>query len=336
MMLTLLLEALTPLLPASTPEVLVSGLTGRAFLRSEIPLRAHDLLTLVFPGGLGLGASAELIAVTSESRWKAVLRDRLRTMPFVPAIRFSASLPDPPEPPESPPRNPYACDFPETMEPILEDLTLVTAHDENLYYHHRVRGETETIREAEFARTFTHVLRLGRTGERGFLHDVTTEAITRMLAYSAAYPDRVFGAGERGAPMREAWAEFLFERGAKERNRWGTALKKAASALQSGDAEEMFSQLRRAVLPELQLPTSVEDALLNPEKPLSPVQRRELIYLGRAGLPIPRTLIAVRLHPEADRHPDLAKTLHQMRYDSFPWVRAAALPPSLAFPVPCR
>ena len=331
-----LFESVQPLLPANLSQASLRAMTSANLLHVHAPLRGNDLLLLVFPGLISLGVKAELVQVSAESRWKATLRDRLRVTPGVAALRLSALLPEPPDPPEAPPRNAYTHVFPEVIEPVVEDLITITAVEESLFYFHRDRGETETIREMDFSRCFTHLVRLQRTGERNApLQENVRDVLSRTIAYAVAYPDRIIRGGEADSVSRIALSAFLKERGTRDRSRTGKLLRKAGAALESEDISGAIVLLTEVVLPELQLPTSVEDVLLQVEKRLTPVERREMQYLARAGLPIPRTLIARRLHSES-KNPDIAQTLYQMRYDSCAWVRAAALPPNLCFPIAAK
>jgi len=172
-------------------------MTSANLLHVHAPLRGNDLLLLVFPGLISLGVKAELVQISAESRWKATLRDRLRMTPGVSALRLSAPLPEPPDPPEAPPRNAYTHLFPEVIEPVVEDLITITAVEESLFYFHRDKGETETIREMDFSRRFTHLVRLQRTGERNApLQENIRDVLSRTIAYAAAYPDRIIRGGE--------------------------------------------------------------------------------------------------------------------------------------------
>jgi hypothetical protein len=84
--------------------------------------------------------------------------------------------------------------------------------------------------------------------------------------------------------------------------------------------------LREAVFLDLRLPAVVQCALLSPPAtPLTDVERRELIYLARAGTRDLKALAARRLAPERPQ-PDVCRTLEQLAYDADAWVRAAAKP----------
>ena len=84
--------------------------------------------------------------------------------------------------------------------------------------------------------------------------------------------------------------------------------------------------LRVAVIEALTLPVAIQNALLSDPKVtgLSDPERRELIYLARAGTRDLKILAARRLAGEI-HYPDAQNTLNQLRYDSDPWVRAVVI-----------
>ena len=70
------------------------------------------------------------------------------------------------------------------------------------------------------------------------------------------------------------------------------------------------------------LPLDLENVLLAPpDNILTDSERRELIYLCRAGVRDLKILAAHRLYHERE-YPDARSALEQLRYDGEAWVRA--------------
>lgn len=148
-------------------------------------------------------------------------------------------------------------------------------------------------------------------------------ALQRWLAFSEAFPERALSARAADAPLRQLAAQFLTEAAGKTRSPYTTRLRRAASALpETPDSELFYSPLREAICLEMQLPGVVRNALLSPpDSPLSPLARRELIYMARAGTFIVKVMAARRLIYER-QYPDARRTLEQLAWESSPWLRA--------------
>jgi hypothetical protein len=185
-------------------------------------------------------------------------------------------------------------------------------------------GEEMRASVAAFCGLFTHALILRRAQRKGQRRANIQAALRRWIAFAAAYPERIPTTGPDDAPVRAYAADFLREIIGKKRDPVANRLRRAAEAFAAADIESALFSLRTAVLLDLHLPALAQRALLSPpSQPLTDVERREMVYLARAGTRDMKALAARRLETERG-HSEADSTLEQLGYDPDDWVRAAA------------
>lgn len=153
-------------------------------------------------------------------------------------------------------------------------------------------------------------------------------ALRAWTAFACAYPERLLNMGDRDAAGRQTCADFWRDLAGRERSEAGQRLRNVADLFQNAQSEDDLDTALRLLYKqmcyELRLPPLVENALLAPDDVvLSDAERRELIYLARAGTRDLKILAAYRLMPESGQ-PDSRATLLQLQHDVDAWVRAAA------------
>ncbi len=171
-------------------------------------------------------------------------------------------------------------------------------------------------------------MRLRHGGAKGTRRAGARDALLRWLAFASACPERALTHNAADLPRRLEAAAFLREIGGETRAPFAARLRQAgktlARARSQNDIAAALLTMREAVLREMQMPLAMQRALLSsPDLPLGEVERRELIYLARAGTRDLKTLAARRLGAER-HHADARSTLDQLAYDADAWVRAAS------------
>jgi hypothetical protein len=249
----------------------------------------EDLRCSIVPGLSALGVRAELIPVTQPRMFIRLISDRLRRGVPVPLFRLAAPGAD-------------ACDGEEaSMEGRIVEWMIATCAD--LQAHQ----EPQT--------GYDYALSLSYGGARGGRVAGRMAALLRWIAFAAAHPERTPGSGPQDRPVVEGAAAFLEVCSGSGRDPIPLRLRRAAEHLHAGDDASLQAgqqALREAVLIYLKLPPVAQQALLSdPLSPLSPLERRELIYMARAGTRELRALAAARLSPEEDL-PEVAATLREI------------------------
>jgi hypothetical protein len=330
-------EAARALRPPTLSDVFVQGMTGGVARAAKASLTFTELEAMLLPGLLASGVRAELLPLPEEdAALRRLLRERLRRGVPVPVTAFSHAIALPlPGSMAASERIAEDSDAPtvEAAPPIVTRQGLVVALEtegDRQITLRDDRGREKRMASKAFRAAFSHALRLRKAAAQGSRRFHVQAALLRWLAFSEACPDCLPTAAKEDAPVRAAAAAFLREIAGRQRTPVAIRLRRAAdrfaSARASEDMEGARHALREAVFLDLRLPAVVQRALLSsPATPLTDVERRELIYLARAGTRDLKVLSARRLAPERPL-PDVCGTLEQLAYDADAWVRAAAKP----------
>src|SRR5581483_4112677 len=317
--------------PSRSP-VFRLGMTGGVAIKAGDAPTLADLNALLIPGLAALGVRGELLPLPEgEAGWTRVLAERLRRGVSVPVYAFAAE--------ETPVQESGSEEEDEEAEARKDDERavmrqgIVTALDVSgtgRIAWHDIAGQEHGAILAAFRQEFSHYLRLRHAQSKGGRRANLLAALRRWIAFAAAYPDRIVTAGAEDAPVRAAATAFLREIAGKSRTPVANRLRRAAAGLEAAQTDEDIGaallSLREAALWEMRLPAPALDALLLPPSVLlTDVERREMIYLARAGTRALRVLAARRLASER-HHADARRTLEQLAYAPDAWVRAAATP----------
>ena len=303
-------------LPAAQSAAYRAVLTGEMIHGAGSTRLASDLTHRLIPGLAALGIEARLrpLPPGGSERQERPHPDRpVLLFGFASAVEFS-----PPEEIDD------STPLPENDDPQITAQALLS----------EALSDSQTGQHAEgslggvvlLPSRFSHTLTLDNKGSKERRGISLQGAVHRWIAWQAAYPQRAPREADLADPACGRAAAFLAEMVGTRRDFVSNRLRYAARCFEAAEIERAYRWLREAGLDAWQLPTAMAEALLTaPNQPLTDVPRRELIYLARAGTPTLKTLAARRLTYE--RHsPDARKTLHQLRFDSDPWVRAAARP----------
>ena len=279
---------------------------------------ASDLTHLFMPGMAALGIEARLVPLPQAETDIALYSGRSGgniLFGFAAPLEFA-----------QPEEIDDATPLPRNDDPQITAQRLFVEATENGVRRENAAGDAGWEDAATFRARFSHVLLLDRFATKVLRRVGTRTALHRWSAWHAAYPDRAPREGDLADPVCESAAAFLLEVVGTRRDFVSNRLRSAARCFEAARIECAYGHLREAGVAAYELPATMAQALLtDPSLPLSDVLRREAIYLARAGTPVLKTLAARRLTYE--RHQlDARKTLHQLRFDPDPWVRAAARP----------
>ncbi|HLK57146.1 MAG TPA: hypothetical protein VKU00_11305 [Chthonomonadaceae bacterium] len=311
-------EAARPLFASDATDAFRQAMTGGLSRRRGTPLTHADLPAWLVPGLAALGVEAELFPLPEEAPLRSPLRGSA-----LPVFAFSGPIEPPPvemgegAPPEE------NGDVPEVMI-VRQGIWLPTVLGRSGPFRWSDRGGKEASGTWErFRARFSHALSVRKAARRGRRREHLQAAWLRWLAYSDAYPERVPTDRKADAPVRALAADFLHKVAGQQRDRVSNRLRWAAEAYAQGDVLLGIAFLRSAALQAL--PAGVQAALLSDPQitALSEIERRELIYLARAGRRDLKVLAARRLVGDR-RHPEVQSTLQQLLHDPDPWVRAAS------------
>ena len=288
--------------------------------RHDAPRTYADLHSWLIPGLKAFGIQSELLPLAAHNTPHGT---PLSTI-FRPLFAFSEPIQ-----PFSSEEDPLPGTMPiEIPEPILthQGLWLRPAKTSTSLLHWRETDGTEEAGTWEtLQRRYSHYLLMHKSARKGLRRDHIQAACMRWLAYSDAYPGRIPTNSQQDAPQVALSASFLNSVAGKQRDRASNRLRWAAEAYEHGEVAQGIELLRMAVLHTLGLPAALQAALLSDpiRFSLSEIERRELIYLARAGTRDLKVLAARRLTAE-QRYSDVRNTLIQLRYDPDPWVRTAS------------
>lgn len=309
------------LVRAATARELLDGAAGATCLMDAVD---DDFRSLVAPGLAAVGIASVLIPLPAQApALVKLLGERLRRGVCVPLLAF------------------------EVREATLTDTAGAgTATDDN----NRLRSlrseaaalaldgdavrialpgaEPGSARLDALQAGYTHLVRLTRgpaLRRRGALRG----ALLRWAAFASAHPERLPAPDPASCQQAVAVSFLLAAAGARSHPVATRVRRSAAIYGRAGTPEELAEALHwllAATLIDIRLAAAAQAALLDDERPMTGIERRELIYLARAGTKEMRTLAARRLCAER-QHADVRATLEQLRADPEEWVRAAACSP---------
>ncbi|MDE2125000.1 MAG: hypothetical protein KGJ62_00225 [Armatimonadetes bacterium] len=298
------------------------GFTGRCLLRPGYPLHATDILRLLAPGLAALGAEVRFEEMPCRTARLETALHRLRQRGrSITLLRFESERTGSGDPLDEDPeirngRNLVRCG-------LLTGEALVLSHGSEAAWQ-CVTAPCDApvnLAGANLRRSFTHFAWFVRSRHRGVRRNAVRLALLRWLAFLCARPDRSrIGSGA---------AAFLLAAAGHRRDRPAQLLRSAAQRLGSAQSQAEIAAglafLREGVIRDLRLPALAQSALLQPhDTELTPLQRREMIYLARAGTPDIRVICAQRLAPEW-RHSDVLATLSSLQETGDLWLKQAAV-----------
>lgn len=332
--------ALAPLLCPDASPALFAGMVGETVRTTGASPTLEDFRTQFVPGLNALGISAELIPMpATPHHLRRLLAERLRYAVPVPLLRFDDTVQAVRLDPET--SSEGAVDVSETPAERLSHY--VDTGVRRLARAAIVRGLSgnDVIREGLSPRRrqtldapvtalrprFSHVIRLRATEARGHRLANILSALLRGEAFADAFPQRALTEKRRDAERRVLAAEFLAEIAGTKRDPASVRLRRASAAFESASVPshlaEARSHVREAIFLAMRLPSNIQRALLlPPDLSLSGVERRELIYLARAGTLFLKILATRRLS-FLPASPDICRTLEQLAFDRHSWVRAS-------------
>jgi hypothetical protein len=293
------LQATFDLLPLCE-EFLLWGITGEALRREDDAPTLADLKTLVLPGLEALGVRARLCPLPEdESEFRRRVAERLRHGVRVPLIEVS---------------------LPKETGNFDEDAEFDPADEARIVGGRLL--DTVPSSGAEFA-TEALLLVLTRAAIKGRQSANRDAVLLRWLAWALAYPERILTQNEIDSFRREQGAAFLAYLAGKQHTAFHNHLRRSSGVFRNGVIENAFEELRTAILPRSNLPAPMLLPLMETHRNLIATERRELIYLARAGTLLLKILAVCRLKSQCD-HPEVRSLLRQLRSDPHLWVRDAA------------
>ena len=333
--------------PARVTRAFLQGMTGGALRSGSCSLMQSDIRGWLIPGLALCGVQAELLLLSLEtSEWLPPLRAQLHRSVSVPLFRFAA-MPEEANNADTPAapfnskarlnrsRAPYnkretpEMDTPTlppantavTQQALLTDMDMDTRVC-TLFMRDATRSE---VGVEDLPASYSHALILMRAPQRHVRALCINAAIQLWAVFACACPDCVCAINPADATVRALAAEFWQELAGNARSAQATLLRSLAhrfeSATRPDDLYDAFALLYRSACASFALPQDVENALLAPTADiLTDIERRELIYLCRAGTRDLKVFAARRLSYEQE-HADARATLQQLRYDADVWVR---------------
>jgi len=304
-------------MPAGYSHAYQVGLLGDVFRGSGKALLASDLTHLLIPSLSALGIEARFAPLPSKGPYQGWLlpeTDAILLFGFAHSLEFV-----PPEEIDD------STPLPTASDPQITAQALYTAETAEDLFQQATVGSAE--HDPLLRTRFSHALCLHYSGMKAPNRSSFLGALHRWLAWHAAYPERAPREADLTDPSCGLAAAFLSKAVGTRHDFISNRLRYAAQCFEAAQIECAYRWLQEASIAVWQLPEAAAEALRTPpgDLPLSDVLRRELIYLARAGTLALKTLAARRLTHER-HHPDAHKTLHQLRFDLDPWVRAAARP----------
>jgi hypothetical protein len=175
---------------------------------------------------------------------------------------------------------------------------------------------------------FSHALALRKGARRPVKAAAFDHAVRAWAQFACACASRMIGIGEADAPLRALAAAFWRQMAGAGRSARSNRVRRLADLLANPkdkrDIDSAFRSLYEMACDSLLLPPYLANALLAPDTAvLSDAERRELIYMARAGTRDIKIFAAHRLTFERECA-DARATLQQLRHDSDAWVRGAA------------
>jgi hypothetical protein len=349
-------EAAQRLLPPDTPPFLLHGLTGGALRRQDDVALYNDLGTWVTPGLATLDIRAvPTLLPADRAECATLLRAALRGGRTLPLLLFEEKREEEENPQISqidtdfvdrqdhfplptPPRSDPGTGVPKSLwgEPLTELLRqrlivgMAAGLDEIIL--RAADGQELMVGISWLLGGNAVVVKLLRHPHQGTRRAGLRAALRRWAVFAAACPERIITAYEEDALKRALAVAFLRECAGTRGDRVRGTLRRAADGLEAAryaeDIADALDYVRAAVCLEFRLTSSEMEALISPPAyALSEMERRELIYLARAGVRDLKVLAARRLASEIE-YDDARRTLEELRYDEDAWVRAVGLCPA--------
>lgn len=314
--------AAAPLLPVGIGDLYYHGLTGDLFRSSEAPALFADFEALWKPGLRALGAELEVDALPQDPDRIA---DRLRGAPGIALLRLAAQPPEIDAMPEAESAaGAGLCE--KDRAAMVTDCGRPTEVSAAGVTWTNSMGETRTDSPERILESFTHVAMLSRAPGRGTRRINLTGAIQRAVIFSLAFEDRFIGEREADTERRAIASQFLLEAAGKQRDAVSLRWRQAGDLFGAGEVAAGRKRLYEALLRTLDLPEALQEALtLSSSGSLTNMQRRELVYLARAGQRDLKVLAISRLKSEG-WSVAVRQTLSQFAVADDPLVRNAASP----------
>lgn len=313
-------QALERRLPAAPSELYRRGLLGELIRGAGQTPLASDLIHLWIPGLAALGVEAFLLPLPpgGTERERPLNKGKeIFLFGFATPLEYS-----PPEEIDD------TTPIPQDTDPQITAQARLLESTTGGFSWQNANGLTES--GATLRTYFSHALTLHPAVEKSARRPSIQAALHRWLAWYAAYPERAPREAGAYEPTVARTAAFLRDAIGTRHDFVSNRLRYAAHCFEAAEIARAYGWLLEAAIAEWQLPATSAEALRAPAtQPLSDMLRRELIYFARAGILPLKTLAARRLTHERHR-PDAHKTLHQLRFDAHPWVRAAVRPTSPA------
>ncbi len=347
--------------PAALDDTFLRGVTGGALRHGAAPLLRSDLTHWIAPGLAFCGTQAEIVPVpVDEEACLQWLCANMRPGVGVCAFAFSETADEnatlasngttnsreqgkPTQGKTGQGRLNRGREMAQRDDGEAERLALPHYTDPPLAWEARIVALDRERREVtlldshqraspctlpELQTYFSHVMLVRKALARPRRPQQRDFALRAWTAFACAYPERLLNMSDRDASERQTCGDFWRALAGRERSEAGQRLRSAADLFQNAQSEDDLDTALRLLYKqmcyELRLPPLVENALLAPDDVvLSDAERRELIYLARAGTRDLKILAAYRLMPESDQS-DVCATLLQLQHDADAWVRAAA------------
>jgi hypothetical protein len=320
---------------SSLPDILFQGLIGAPVRSATVPAIYADLAALTLPGLGDVGFAASLLPLPEPKE----LRDALQGLGRIPIYGFAG---EPfkeevdgvnEEDQEDASRARVLDDGGDRAEPelveidrarTLVDTGLLCALTDSNASWEDVNGQSHSASTELFRTRFTRIVEMSLQGKAATRRVALVAAVRRATVFALAYPNRFLTESEDDAELRAQAAGFLTLAAGKQRDPISRRWQLAGEYLRAGDVFCALDELYDATLRSLNLPASLYNALaLVHDEPLTDLERRELIYLARAGTRDLKVLAARSLSAECS-HYGVRHTLEQLTINPDPLVRAAA------------
>ena len=317
-----------PLLPTGTSDVVFRAVIGSVFRSHAAAAIYSDLRGLYLPGLLSLGVDAEISKVPEEAReLGAIFQDTTNASPMTALYKFEGEpIPlegDDAEPSAEPDANARPRLADEDAMQTVAKAGVLREVEENTVRWEDAEGQSHTASFETLREEFSRTVRLKHGSARGTRRAAVAGAVQRAVVFALAYPDRFVTDAATDEDLREEAAQFLREAAGKQRDPISLRWRQAAERFEEGRVAAALDRLYDSVLRGLSLPQPVLQALAWPRDSLSNMERRELIYLARAGNRDLKILAARRL--EVERWAvGVRQTLDELTQFPDPLVRAAA------------
>jgi hypothetical protein len=307
-------------LPTAGMAAQLRGILGAPFRSRTVPPIYADLHALSLPGLRAMGLHAEIVMLAGSPDWV----EWLKQPAGVPLYGFDGEPFEDDETDadaEDPDREGEEKAREDRARTLAASGLLTAATDSRATWRNSAGANHEESHEAIRA-GFSRAVRLNGV-VRLLRRAQLVESIRRITLFAIAFPDRFLTAAPPDEPLRAEAAELLAAAAGTRRDPVSLRWRWAGELLAAGDVASALAHLADATLRGLRLPAPVEAALTSRSGPPTGPQRRELIYLARAGSRELKVLATPRL-AHALHAPDVRHTLEQLTAYPDPLVRGAA------------